>query len=407
MLDGRTHRFLKEIPLGRVEAEGNFLTVNTRRNKVYCTTAEEEGRIIVIDSDRDSIVKVINPPSLAGRLDYNPINDKVYCANWANGLTIIDGEDDTIITHLSLPFYPYYGLIWYPGLNKVYCGEGGMVGVIDGATNQLLKIVPGPEYSQLKYAYNLKSNKLYITYYDIFHGGGLGIFDCLRDTFVTFLPRGKSIGVDWDEKDNKVYFSYTGRVDWQNRIGVVDGETDSLIHIFSIPVCLYHLLWNPNNNKIYVACDVGGCLVIDCETDSILEIPVLRDYNEGFAQPLVLNLENGRVYLTSEGKSRIFVFKGTPSALKTFPQEEMKIDLRLYPNPGKGFINIQYSPFKGEKGKFRIYDVLGRLVKDLSPLKERGEILLSPANFPFNSGVYILRVETEKKSFLHKFIWLR
>ncbi len=398
VIDGESHRFIKDIP---VDWHPLYFTFNTRRNKIYCGS-EGMGVIAVIDGERDTITNFINLGSQVGRLEYNAVNNKIYCANWRNGLAVIDGEGDTLITYVSLPFPPWWTLLWTPDLNKVYCGLSEQVAVIDGATNRILRIVPSPITGayQCSYAYNKKNKKLYITYYNVPHQVGIGIFDCLSDTFIKFYRFSDfAWGTAWSEQNNKVYFSVDGG------IGVIDGETDSLLRYTYIPAAIYDLIWNPENNKVYGVLDIGGMVVIDCETDSILQITGLRDYNYG-DQPLALNLENDRVYLASEEKSRIFFFTGEEIGINNPSAEKLRQKIMVYPNPAKGLIKI-VSHLEGRDRKIKIYDVLGRLVKDLSPLKERGEILLSPANFPFSSGVYILRVETEKKSFLHKFIWLR
>jgi DNA-binding beta-propeller fold protein YncE len=407
VIDGSTHRVIREIGVDWTPAE---FTVNTRWNKVYCilyNRVDEDGAIAVIDGERDTIRTLINLGYFPGGLTYNSTNDKVYCANFLNGVAVVDGQADTIITFVQVPFYPG-NVIWHPTLNKVYCGEGDLVGVIDGSTNQLLKVVPGPPYSQVRYALNLRDNKLYITYAEFGPGGGLGIFDCLSDTFIRFYEfRDGCVGVAWAERENKIYFSY-----WEQNttgFGVLDGETDSIIRIIQTDVDLYDMLWNPYNNKIYAASTPGGVAVIDCETDSILEVSNLSHYNWGY-QPLALNLDNRRIYLASEDASRVFVFRGDSLGILTEPSEKRKDWLRLYPNPARSLLNVFYSLPEGEEGKLEIYDCAGRLLKKVSPLRGSGVYILhlnGNREFRISPGVYFLRFETRKENITKKFVWQR
>ena len=397
VIDGETHHFLKYIPVDFDEL--CYFTINSRRNKVYAS-GWADGVVLVISGERDTLLNVINLGSSAGALAYNPVNDKIYCANYENGVAVIDGLGDTLLASIWVPFLPFYGIIWCPGLNKVYFGAPGWLGVIDGETNRLLRTVRGPNYIPLEFVYNRWNNKLYIAYADRWGlGGGLGIFDCLSDTFTKFIFDSHGIyGVALSEEENKVYFSYI------TNIGVLDVETESIIRIISpqpYPRYFGGMIWYPEGNKIF--CNAtGGFCIVDCETDSILEITALRRENQG----IILNQKNDRLYLLAEERSRILVFRGEESGIKEKTHSGIKPNLRVSPNPAKGFINISK---KGEKGRIKIFDALGRMVKELS-LPEGGENIIqwngdSNSGRRISPGIYFLRLERKRKIYTQKIIW--
>jgi DNA-binding beta-propeller fold protein YncE len=415
IIDGATHQIIKYLPIGR-EMDPNYGTINTRRNKVYWTSLEGgNGNITVIDGERDTVIAVINVGSGPCKLDYNFINDKVYCADYGNGLAIIDGAGDTIITYCPLPFLPAYNtLIWHPGVNKVYCGSpwDNRIAVIDGETNEILKIVTiaEPGFGSYQYAFNLTNNKLYITY-DYIAWGGLAILDCLSDSVIFNRRFGAGHGICWNAQNNKIYFSYELEPpEVGDYLGVLDCETDSLIRSIPIPGVPYHLIWNPENNKIYCDMDPYGVGIFDGETDSLLEIVIRSGASHFAGVPFTINYQNHRVYFACVEKSRILVLKGTPSGLKGEEQsEEAKSRLKIYPNPARRFINIAYSLTKGEKGRIKIFDATGRKVKELS-LPEGGENIIqwngdSNSGRRISPGIYFLRLERKREIYTQKIIW--
>ncbi len=377
VIDGRTHQVIKYLPIAATDMDPSYLTVNTTRNKVYCTSflSGAGGRITGIDGERDTIITVINIGSYPCKLDYNFINDKVYCAADYSGLVIIDGAGDTIITYVPLPFPASTDApIWHPGVNKVYCGslDDNRIAVIDGTTNRLLKFISIEyPYGSFQYTYNLTNNKLYCTFISPppnFYGG-FGIVDAVSDTLLKFLNLGPCSGITWNAENNKVYFLYnTEFPELKSRLGVIDCQTDSLIRRIPTSQAGWYLCWNPENNKIYTELDPYGVEIYDGETDSLLEL-VIRHIAGWHGQPFAINLENDRVYYSPLERGRILVLKGTPSGIGDSNQERLKSKLQIYPNPASSFFNIRLPQ---TAHRIKIYDVSGRLIRveELKGVKE-------------------------------------
>ena len=56
-------------------------------------------------------------------LVYNPIDNKVYCANWdSDNVTVIDGASNSVITTITVGDGPC-ALVYNTTNNKVYCAN--------------------------------------------------------------------------------------------------------------------------------------------------------------------------------------------------------------------------------------------------------------------------------------------
>ncbi|MEO0117368.1 MAG: T9SS type A sorting domain-containing protein, partial [candidate division WOR-3 bacterium] len=101
------------------------------------------------------------------------------------------------------------------------------------------------------------------------------------------------------------------------------------------------------------------------------------------------------------------VFSITPTGIEETLSQNQPFKFAVFPNPAKRFIKINYSLPEGEKARIKIYNALGRLVKDLSLQESGSGGFLRLGTSDFTNGVYILRLETERKTFTQKFIWQR
>ncbi|MEO0125784.1 MAG: T9SS type A sorting domain-containing protein, partial [candidate division WOR-3 bacterium] len=101
------------------------------------------------------------------------------------------------------------------------------------------------------------------------------------------------------------------------------------------------------------------------------------------------------------------VFSITPTGIEEPFSLTKPFKFEISPNPAKGNIKIRYS--LPEEAKIKIYDILGKQTKDFSLPRTRNlEIIkLEDSHFPLDPGVYILRLETKRKTFTHKFVWIR
>ncbi|MEO0099038.1 MAG: T9SS type A sorting domain-containing protein, partial [candidate division WOR-3 bacterium] len=101
------------------------------------------------------------------------------------------------------------------------------------------------------------------------------------------------------------------------------------------------------------------------------------------------------------------VFRISQTGIEETLSQNQPFKFAIFPNPAKRFIKINYSLLEGEKARIKIYNALGRLVKDLSLQESGSGGFLRLGTSDFTNGVYILRLETERKTFTQKFIWQR
>jgi len=97
----------------------------------------------VIDGASNQVITTVAAGSGPYALCYNPLDDKVYCANTDGGnVTVIDGASNQVVTTVGARSYPQ-ALCYNPQDNKVYCANGhsNNVTVIDGASDSVVKTI--------------------------------------------------------------------------------------------------------------------------------------------------------------------------------------------------------------------------------------------------------------------------
>jgi YVTN family beta-propeller protein len=119
--------------------------------------------VTVIDGANDSVITTITVGNSPCALVYNPINNKVYCANYdSDDVTIIDGATDSVITTVTVGHRPST-LVYNPTNNKIYCANwsSGNVTVIDGAANSVIMTI-GVGNEPTAFTYNPQQNRVYV-----------------------------------------------------------------------------------------------------------------------------------------------------------------------------------------------------------------------------------------------------
>ncbi|MFI5149066.1 MAG: T9SS type A sorting domain-containing protein [Bacteroidia bacterium] len=185
----------------------------------------------------------------------------------------------------------------------------------------------------------------------------------------------------------KVYESTNAGSTWTNFSGTLP----------NIPInCLVHE--TGGNNGIYAGTDAGVYYINSLLPDWIL-------YSTGLPNVVVADLQ----IQTSSGKLRAGTFgrglwesdlySGPTSVqpvVKTKPTQ-----ISLYPNPGKGLINIQLGNFKSAD-KANIYNYLGETLKTIDIRTPLQQIDISS----FADGIYYISFESEHYSQMHKVVKL-
>jgi YVTN family beta-propeller protein len=102
------------------------LCYNPLFNKVYCANLDD-GSVTVIDAKYNLLIKTIRGVPDPFAFAYNSTNNKVYCANELRcAITIIDGRTDSVIRIVTVGDFPYC-LFYNPINKKVYCGHAVLI----------------------------------------------------------------------------------------------------------------------------------------------------------------------------------------------------------------------------------------------------------------------------------------
>ena len=144
-------------------------------NKIYVAAANgkvisdfnPDGDVVVIDGRTDTVTTTIpggkNPFALA----LNPVTNRIYVANDANGsnatVSVIDGSNDTLVgSPIRLGNSPN-ALAVNPVTNKIYVINGNDLSIIDGASNTIRTTTALPNNNLTAIAVNPVTNFIYIT----------------------------------------------------------------------------------------------------------------------------------------------------------------------------------------------------------------------------------------------------
>ncbi len=297
-----------------------------------------------------SVVKEIrlnNPSGIA----VNEMNGNVYVANGTT-MTVISGQTNEVTDILNLTFpepiirdgnistrgLPV-ALSWNPSDQKLYvavhsiydnaflCFPGFPCGVlvIDGVTNDVVKVLPVDGYDLQDMAFNPENNKTYLVAGNCEFGPAVG--DCVKQARgevltidnqndsitllaqVGFSPKGITI-----DSDNKVYVANQ----LSDNISVVNGSTGSFLNNLTLqggrPV---EILYNTFNKHIYVTNGFNNSVdVIDRQTNNVIKSIDVGDFTNGIS----FNPSNGFVYVTKAINNSLNVIDGqTNKVVETVP----------------------------------------------------------------------------------------
>ena len=242
---------------------------------LYC--ADELGNVVLIDGQGDSIRAIVDLDTSNHRTAsacWNPQENKYYCLTRHDGLYVLYGRGDSLLT--QVPLGPVLSSVCYnPADNRVYCvGAHDSIWVIDCTADTVEDIIALPEYDCGQITCSPRSGRLYCLP-PVDEVSGLKkvmVVDCVGDSFVKFLPTGwQPIIMGYDALQDRLY-TLDLEVD---QATVLDCGGDSVVGTVGLgfrPLCLAYA---SNENKVYV----GGesferVIAIDAATNRVVaEIP--------------------------------------------------------------------------------------------------------------------------------------
>src|SRR3990172_3962076 len=177
VIDGATNKVIATVPTGFTP---NDVCVNPNTNRVYVVNWDNDN-VSVIDGATNQVIATVpvgkNPRGVA----VNPNTNRVYVANADNNnVSVIDGATNQVIATIKVGDIPFdgvgfglftaafkvgtLGVCVNPNTNRVYVTNDniGKVSVIDGATNQVIAMVPVENHPR-GVCVNPNTNRVYVS----------------------------------------------------------------------------------------------------------------------------------------------------------------------------------------------------------------------------------------------------
>jgi YVTN family beta-propeller protein len=234
---------------------------------VYCAHYIDN---VVLALNRDTIVAEIPVGRYTVDLCYNPIQNKVYTADWNSGtVTVISCDSNTVKTTINTGGSPEI-LEYDDDSNRIFCAIGNQIVVIDGTADTIIDRFP-MSYNRDALLLNQANRTLYFPKWTSQYQMGVLAMNAESGDSIRFIP---TMGMEkprtacWSSVRNKVYVACQGS---QHRLGVIDGSSGSIlgwVHTGFYPCAL---VYSPVFDRIYCADSGSGSVtVVDCATDSVL-----------------------------------------------------------------------------------------------------------------------------------------
>jgi photosystem II stability/assembly factor-like uncharacterized protein len=188
--------------------------------------------------------------------------------------------------------------------------------------------------------------------------------------------------------------STDGGVTWtQINTGLSDNATASLIIYNSITKDIFI----NSNSRIYRSTDLGASW--ELKNSGISNEPYIRSF--------AFNPNTGQMYVATDNG----VYRSTNHTVSVEELEEMPTTYSLsrnYPNPFNPTTTIQYSIPKDEFVKLVVYDITGRVVKELvSGHKVAGKYSVEFNATGLASGIYFYKLNTSGTPLINKMLLMK
>lgn len=253
------------IPVG---TQPRALCFNPVERKVYSANHKSDD-VTVIDATADTVVATVNVGRGPVSLCCNPQDNKAYCGAYYGGdFTIIDGAADTVLATLAVGGRQV-GIDYSHVTDRIYCANAEFLAVIDGAGDSVLQFT-ARGYPWVAVLYNPANGRLYAATND----GRMGVLDGVTDSLLAvFTLPDDSRRLAVDASLNRVYGTYLNTPS----VACIDGAGDTLLAAVRTGVKPFSICYNPVEDKLYTANrdNCGTVSVIDAATNSLLStIPV-------------------------------------------------------------------------------------------------------------------------------------
>jgi YVTN family beta-propeller protein len=320
-LDGSVfaQRVVASIPVGIFPVG---VAVNRLTNRVYVANLvgepispfmEAPNTVTVIDGASNRVVgEIVTGLDFQIGLAVDEVRNVIYVATLDNGVDVLDGKTDEVITNIPVAGEPVY-----PGINaftkSVYVSNQiGWLSVLDEKENNIVATIQlggGPNVSEPEgVAVDPITNRVYVA--DFEPAGSVWVVDGRTNTLVATVPVGDSpFGIAVNLLTRRVYVANAG----ENKISVIEARTNNVIANVPVAGNPVHVAVDELRNRIY-SCNIGKngsfslLSIINGGNNGVLAtVPLAGAYCGGLA----LNMFTNLIYFTDENTDSVTVIRGT------------------------------------------------------------------------------------------------
>ncbi len=228
----------------------------------------------------------------------NPATNLVYISN-RNSVSVIDGKTNKVIDNFKIENIGDIDV--NSTTNRIYMVTLNGVNVIDGETNEIIDTISTVFKPGRPIGVNSKTNTIYIINYLT---GRLSVIDGDANTIVDTIPLKKDsffVGISVNSLTNQIYVACE-----DDNALVIDGETNRVVDIIKVGGRLSKIGVNPSTNRIYAQSIGAGnknsvIKVIDGETNRIVD----KIHLEGFVTGFDIDPRSNKIYATVASQYKI------------------------------------------------------------------------------------------------------
>jgi YVTN family beta-propeller protein len=246
---------------------------NHLTNRLYIAEDYDED-ISVVDCDRDTVIRWLVAGYRPRLMCLNTVSNKFYCADWrANWFGVYDALADTLIRWIYLNT-DQQGLVFDSLDNLVYVALSATdsIAVVDGVTNEVVRIVPTPGSYPAGLGYNPRANLIYAAE---LNSHQVVIYNARTSEVVNKVPTMFPVNIlAYLSGSERVYCASIER----DEIVPVDAATGTIHHPIKLPAAPSEIIPINESNRLYALIPSATAIVsIDCPAETVRKTIPLYD----------------------------------------------------------------------------------------------------------------------------------
>jgi YVTN family beta-propeller protein len=301
VINGATGAVIKTVP---VQATPSAMGIDPVRNIIYVANSGGlNGSVTVIDGSNDTVLGTVPTGNSPQSIAVNPVTGMAYVANQiSSDVSVLQGTR-FIKQVTGIP--SVYVVTVNSVTNKIYAADhfDTNVVVIDGASNAIVKTIPGAGPNATSGAVNPVTNRIYFTNEN---ANEVTVIDGNTDTVMALVPTGAGpAAIAVNPVTSKVYVSDSN----DTTVTVIDGATNAVSQIAGgSGTGSYALALDTVTNRVYVAnVNANNVSIIDASNGNSVQT-----VSTGSGPPIAvaINAITNKIYICNYYSKTVSVIDG-------------------------------------------------------------------------------------------------